>query len=72
MSTDLNWHKSSYSGDQGACVQVAVATTCVHVRDSKDISRPAITASADTWNRFTTLIRVRSKALAEGSWSTRS
>ncbi|MEV4427540.1 DUF397 domain-containing protein [Streptomyces sp. NPDC049602] len=28
MSTDLNWFKSSYSGDQGgACVEVAVSWT---------------------------------------------
>ncbi|WP_370414269.1 DUF397 domain-containing protein [Streptomyces fradiae] len=28
MSTDLNWFKSSYSGDQqGACVEVAFAWT---------------------------------------------
>lgn len=27
MSTDLNWFRSSRSGDQGECVEVAVAWT---------------------------------------------
>ncbi|MEU6115954.1 DUF397 domain-containing protein [Streptomyces sp. NPDC047117] len=73
MSTHLDWFKSSYSSDQGGnCVEVAIAHTAVHVRDSKDIARPGVTASPDAWGRFTSLIRARSNALAVGSWSTRS
>ncbi|MEU7486717.1 DUF397 domain-containing protein [Streptomyces sp. NPDC042319] len=73
MNTDLHWFKSSYSGSQGGdCVEVAVAPAVVHVRDSKDIARPGVTASPDAWGRFTSLIRARSNALAVGSWSTRS
>ncbi|MER7397386.1 DUF397 domain-containing protein [Streptomyces sp. NPDC000151] len=68
----MNWFKSSYSGDQGECIEVAVAPSAIHVRDSKDIARPSLTASPDSWAAFIHLIRVDSKALAEGSWSTRS
>ncbi|MFI9028680.1 DUF397 domain-containing protein [Streptomyces sp. NPDC053560] len=68
----MNWFKSSYSAEQGECVEVALAPSVVHVRDSKDIARPGITASPDAWDSFTSLIRVRFKALAVGSWSTRS
>lgn len=59
MSTDLNWFKSSYSGDQGgACVEVAVASTAsacphtVHVRDSKDTTLPPFTVSPTAWSAF--------------------
>ncbi|MFC6062751.1 DUF397 domain-containing protein [Streptomyces ochraceiscleroticus] len=68
----MNWFKSSYSGDQGECIEVAVAPSIVHVRDSKDITRPGVTASPDSWSAFIHLIRADSKALAVEAWSTRS
>ncbi|WP_031073127.1 DUF397 domain-containing protein [Streptomyces sp. NRRL S-118] len=44
------WTKSSYSGDQGGdCVEVAACPHTVHVRDSKDITRPALTLSPAAW-----------------------
>ncbi|WP_030254444.1 DUF397 domain-containing protein [Streptomyces violens] len=72
MSTDLKWFKSSYSGTQGECVEVAVdwvkssysgsqggdcvevaiAPSTIHIRDSKDITRPAVSVSAGTWAAF--------------------
>ncbi|WP_236240774.1 DUF397 domain-containing protein [Streptomyces sp. CC228A] len=54
MSTrDLHWLKSSYSGGGGGnCVEVAHSTGSVHVRDSKDTGRPAITVSPTAWARF--------------------
>lgn len=71
MSTDLSWFKSSYSSEQGECVEVAVVWTkssysgeegeCVevangprtiHVRDSKDTTRPSLTASPTAWSAF--------------------
>ncbi|WP_078600183.1 DUF397 domain-containing protein [Streptomyces violens] len=72
MSTDLKWHKSSYSAEQGECLEVAVSPRAVHVRDSKDIARPGVTASPGSWSAFLHLIRVDSKALAVEAWSTRS
>ncbi|MER7108389.1 DUF397 domain-containing protein [Streptomyces sp. NPDC000229] len=53
MSTDLVWFKSSYSGDQqGNCVEVALHPHTVHVRDSKDVTRPALTVSPSAWSAF--------------------
>ncbi|MEU3173709.1 DUF397 domain-containing protein [Streptomyces sp. NPDC007000] len=41
-TSELAWFKSSYSGTQGDdCVEVAIAAQAVHVRDSKDVTRPA-------------------------------
>ena len=56
MSSDraeLAWFKSSYSGSQGDdCVEVAIAEHAVHVRDSKDVTRPALAVGREGWGRF--------------------
>ena len=49
----LAWFKSSYSGgDGGQCVEVATGADAVHVRDSKDVARPALRVSPDAWAGF--------------------
>ena len=49
----LNWVKSSYStGSGGECVEVAAAPGAVHVRDSKDTSRVALTVEPEAWSAF--------------------
>ncbi|WP_327369120.1 DUF397 domain-containing protein [Streptomyces sp. NBC_01217] len=53
MTTDLNWFKSSYSGnDSGNCVEVATRPEAVHVRDSKDLAVPALVLSPAAWADF--------------------
>jgi hypothetical protein len=53
MSTGLDWFKSSYSSDQqGNCVEVALRPHTVHVRDSKDVTRPALALSPSAWSAF--------------------
>ncbi|MFE2056671.1 DUF397 domain-containing protein [Streptomyces sp. NPDC059446] len=54
MSTsELAWFKSSYSSAQGdSCVEVAVAEQVVHVRDSKDVTRPHFAVGGEEWSRF--------------------
>ena len=54
MSTpQLDWCKSSYSSAQGDnCVEVAVAEQAIHVRDSKDVTRPHFAIGRDGWVRF--------------------
>lgn len=43
----------SYSGSQGdSCVEVAIAERAVHVRDSKDVTRPAFAVSRERWGQF--------------------
>ncbi|MBZ4017130.1 DUF397 domain-containing protein [Streptomyces purpurogeneiscleroticus] len=69
----MNWFKSSYSGSQGGdCIEVAIAPSAIHIRDSKDIARPGVSTSPDSWAAFLHLIRADSKALAVEAWSTRS
>ncbi|MGW5675690.1 DUF397 domain-containing protein [Streptomyces sp. NPDC003860] len=49
----LAWFKSSYSaGDGGQCVEVAAGRDVIHVRDSKDISRPALAVDPTAWTAF--------------------
>ncbi|HEV2782317.1 MAG TPA: DUF397 domain-containing protein [Actinophytocola sp.] len=48
----ISWRKSSFSGTQGNCVEVAQAPARVLVRDSKNISGPTLTFSAAEWRDF--------------------
>jgi hypothetical protein len=47
-----NWRKSSYTGGQGNCVEVATLPNGTAVRDSKDKSGPVLRFSADAWRAF--------------------
>ncbi|MFD8701215.1 DUF397 domain-containing protein [Kitasatospora sp. NPDC059648] len=47
------WRKSSHSGGQGACVEIAgPAAGAVAVRDSKDPDGPQLRFSTEAWNAF--------------------
>ncbi|WP_306318444.1 MULTISPECIES: DUF397 domain-containing protein [unclassified Streptomyces] len=49
----LRWFKSSYSNDSGGdCVEVAGCPQAVHVRDSKDVSRPGFAVAGAAWDAF--------------------
>ncbi|MEU0226252.1 DUF397 domain-containing protein [Streptomyces sp. NPDC006284] len=53
--TALDWFKSSYSGNDGPdCVEVAIppADFTIHVRDSKDTTRPHLTFNGISWTTF--------------------
>lgn len=54
MSSELNWHKSSYSGGEGgACIEVADnAAWAVLVRDTKDHSKGTLNVSPEAWSEF--------------------
>lgn len=50
--TDVNWRKSSYSGNGGGeCVEVGQVGR-VLVRDTQNRAGPVLTFSADAWKRF--------------------
>jgi hypothetical protein len=53
----LLWKKSTASGS-GNCVEVAKAGEMILVRDSKDLSRPALTFSGSEWEAFLADARV--------------
>ncbi|WP_336320937.1 DUF397 domain-containing protein [Streptomyces lavendofoliae] len=47
------WTKSSYSGGNGACVEVkSPVVASIAVRDSKVPAGPSITFVPETWNAF--------------------
>jgi hypothetical protein len=55
QGTDLSravWHKSTYSGGNGSCVEVADLGTVVAVRDSKDKTGPALVFAPGQWRAF--------------------
>ncbi|MEU9168877.1 DUF397 domain-containing protein [Streptomyces sp. NPDC048420] len=52
-TTELAWFKSSHSGSSGDdCVEVAVTEPTIHVRDSKDVTRPAFAVGREGWVQF--------------------
>lgn len=46
------WRTSSYSGNQGQCVEVAPLSRIVGVRDSKDRERGHLTVARAAWDAF--------------------
>ena len=56
----FTWRRSSYSDSSGGeCVEVAT-TSAIHIRDSKDIARPALRVSPVAWGVFITEVRIAS------------
>ncbi|AKZ59226.1 hypothetical protein SAM23877_6181 [Streptomyces ambofaciens ATCC 23877] len=55
----FTWTKSSYSGNQGDCVEVAhgAVPAALPVRDSKRPAGPAVVFSADTWWGFVDAVK---------------
>jgi Domain of unknown function (DUF397) len=51
---EVNWRKSSRSGGGGgsACIEVAFVASKVGVRDSKNVSGPALSFSGTAWRAF--------------------
>ncbi|MFE6864934.1 DUF397 domain-containing protein [Kitasatospora sp. NPDC057692] len=52
-TADRVWHKSTYSGPDNECVEVANGLLgVVPVRDSKDPEGPALLFTAEEWAAF--------------------
>ena len=56
----FNWRKSSYSADQGNCVEIVAHISCVLVRDSNDHNGTVLEMTAAQWEHFVASIRKRS------------
>jgi hypothetical protein len=50
--TRVAWCKSSRSGGQGNCVEVAETPTTIGVRDSKDRGGPVLVFTRTDWQEF--------------------
>jgi hypothetical protein len=50
--TRVVWRKSSRSGGQGNCVEVAETPTTMWVRDSKDRRGPVLVYTRTDWQEF--------------------
>ena len=48
------WRKSSHSGDEGACVELASLPGRVAIRDSKDPTGPVLIFPPAAWAAFAT------------------
>ena len=60
MTTQPNWIKSSHSGSEGNCIEVAAAANQVLIRDSNNTYGPVLAVPAAVWQQFT-------RRLAEGN-----
>ena len=51
--TGATWRKSTYSGNNGAnCVEVAMTSALVGVRDTKNRDGATLTVTSDEWRAF--------------------
>ncbi|MET9372817.1 DUF397 domain-containing protein [Streptomyces sp. NPDC002992] len=71
MSTDLNWFKSSYSGDQGGdCVEVAITwTKSSHSSDFEDACVEVATCPHTVHVRDSKDVSIPSLTLTPAAWS---
>lgn len=61
--TKLSWRKSTFSGSQANCVEVADHLNAVLVRDTKDRTGPVLRLSDATWRDLTTRIKMGSRLI---------
>jgi len=57
------WRKSTYSGGNGSCVEMADLGTAAAVRDSKDRNGPKLVFAADEWRSFVDGIKAGKRSL---------
>ncbi len=53
----MDWRKSSYSGAQGSCVELASDNGAVLVRDTTNRAGGTLGFTAEAWATFTATLR---------------
>ncbi|MFB8766437.1 DUF397 domain-containing protein [Nocardiopsis alba] len=56
MTSETPWHKSSYSGQQGHCVEVAEGPT-THIRDTQNRDQAQLSVSGSEWTALLSTLR---------------
>ncbi|MET9796277.1 DUF397 domain-containing protein [Nocardiopsis alba] len=56
MTSEITWHKSTYSGNQGHCVEVAEGAT-THLRDTQHRAQAQLSVSGSEWNALLHTLR---------------
>ncbi|UIX33943.1 DUF397 domain-containing protein [Streptomyces sp. GQFP] len=51
-SQRTTWFKSSYSGQNGECIEIRLRTAGIDVRDSKNLPGPVVAVGAVAWLSF--------------------
>ncbi|MCM2390129.1 DUF397 domain-containing protein [Streptomyces albipurpureus] len=68
VAEDSAWFKSSYSNDTGgACLEVAILSHRVGIRDSKNLQGPALVVPSAVWLSFVGLVRMDPRAYVSTS-----
>lgn len=57
MSSRSEWFKSSYSGQNGECVEVRQSAAAIGVRDSNDPEGGILTLSDVAWGDFLAAVK---------------
>ncbi|QQM42428.1 DUF397 domain-containing protein [Streptomyces liliifuscus] len=67
MNDELKWFKASYSdGEGGACLEVAVTPTVIHIRDTKLAAPgPELKVPASAWAAFVSVLYERCPCAAQ-------
>jgi hypothetical protein len=53
------WRKSSYSSENGTCVEVALTAPAVGIRDSKNTGSGHLTVDPTAWSTFVDVVKGR-------------
>jgi hypothetical protein len=56
-TSSTTWRKSSFSGENGACVEVAFPGQVVGIRDSKNTGSGHLTVTPAEWATFVTTVK---------------
>ncbi|WP_431887469.1 DUF397 domain-containing protein [Nocardiopsis alba] len=58
MTSEITWHKSSYSNGSQNCVEVAEGPT-THIRDTQHRAQAQLSVSGSEWNALLHALRSR-------------